>query len=145
MSGLFDELIGTTAADPRVAEGLVRRAVRRAQRLAETGALPTGSIYGGQIEEARDTAAERMELAQRISEALASGDRTRAQRLIRTGGDLYGLAAMAAAVEGAPGQIERTPGRARSVPPGGGAIPRGRNGARSGPSAPHLGGIRGPG
>jgi hypothetical protein len=98
VTGLFDDLIGNAAANPRVAEGLVRKVVGRLQRQIDSGALPTGGIYG-EIAAVQDTAAERMELARRINDALAAGDRVRASRLIRTGGDLFGLAAMAAAVE----------------------------------------------
>jgi hypothetical protein len=103
----FDDLAGSPIADPKVAEGLLKRAVRRAERLAERGALPTGGIYGD-IAAVRDTADERAELAQRISEALQAGDRVRASRLIEIGRTTFGLATMAAAVEAQAREMELT-------------------------------------
>src|SRR5689334_17276124 len=81
----FDDLIGNPAAEPPVAEGLVRRVVGRIQPLADRGALPTGGIYGD-IARVQDGAAERVELVRRIGEALAAGDNGRAQRLIAIAG-----------------------------------------------------------
>jgi hypothetical protein len=51
--------------DPRLAEGLVRRALGRVKRLADRGILPSDSPYA-QIAQVRDTADERMELAQMV-------------------------------------------------------------------------------
>ena len=95
---LFDECFGHISPDPRRAEGLVRRTVERARRLAANGVNPTG-VYAD-IAAVQDTAAERTELAARIGQALAAGDRARASRLIEVGCATFGLAAMAAAVEG---------------------------------------------
>ena len=84
--------------DPRLAEGLVRRALGRVKRLADRGILPSDSPYA-QIAQVRDTADERMELAQMIGQALAAGDQGRARRLIGIGGTMFGHAPMVAAVE----------------------------------------------
>jgi hypothetical protein len=61
MSGLFDECLGQADADPRVAEGLVRRVVGRIERMVDRGVLPKDSPYA-QIAQIQDSAAERAEL-----------------------------------------------------------------------------------
>ncbi len=98
VSPLFDECFGQLQQDPRVAEGLVRRVVGRIQRMVDRGILPADGLHA-QIAQVRDTAVERVELAQKIGQALAAGDRSRAQKLIEIGGVTFGYAVMLAAVE----------------------------------------------
>jgi hypothetical protein len=94
---VFDDLFGRPEADPRVAEGLLRRVARRADRIAKSGIEPTGLH--------RDQG--RAELARQIAEALQARDVVRAQALIREGAAVFGHSALLASVEAVARQ-ERT-------------------------------------
>jgi hypothetical protein len=63
----WSDCFGQPAADMRMAEIHLRRAVRRARRMAEKG-VPPSSIYAAA--RIRDRAAEQTELARQISQAL---------------------------------------------------------------------------
>jgi hypothetical protein len=67
----FDGLFGDPAVDPKLAEGLVRRSDNTAA--GRSSALPTDGLYAD-IAAVQDSAADRVELAKRIGEALAAGD-----------------------------------------------------------------------
>jgi hypothetical protein len=64
----WSDCFGQPAADMRMAEIHLRRAVRRARRTAEQG-VPPSSIYADAAR-IRDRAAEQTELARQISQAL---------------------------------------------------------------------------
>jgi hypothetical protein len=64
----FNDSFGEPAADMRIAEIHLRRAVTRARRMAEQG-VPPSSIYADAAR-IRDRAAEQTELARQISQAL---------------------------------------------------------------------------
>jgi hypothetical protein len=89
----FDHLFGHPSAGTTLAEGDLRHVMRRAQRLAQRGVQPAG------VAGIRARAADQVELAREISEALQSRDVVRAQALIQEGAAVFGHAAMVASVE----------------------------------------------
>jgi hypothetical protein len=97
VSSFSDDLFGRPEQNPRIAEGLLKRAVERARRAAGAGAPPAG-VYAD-IAAVQESAADKMELAARIAEALQAGDQGRARRLTGLAGDLYGHAAMSPLVQ----------------------------------------------
>jgi len=89
----FDHLFGDPSANTTLAEGDLRRVVRRAQRLAGRGVQPAG------VAGIRARAADQGRGGRGIAEALQARVVVRAQVMIREGAAPFGHAAMLRAVE----------------------------------------------
>jgi hypothetical protein len=90
---VFDDLVGNPSSGTAVTEADWQHVTRRAERLAQYGRQPPG------VAGMRARAAEQVELAAEINDALRARDVGRAQALIREGAAVFGHAAMVAAVQ----------------------------------------------
>jgi hypothetical protein len=93
----FDNLFGTPDGSPTLTDADWRHIERRAQRLARYGRQPPGAQ--ADIAQIRGRAAGQVELATEINDALRLGNAVLAQALIAEGEQLFGRAALVAAVE----------------------------------------------
>jgi hypothetical protein len=87
-----DDLFGRPGGDMRIPEGVLRRAVRRAERLAQAGGEPTGLYHD--VAQIRG----RAEVARQIAQALQVRDEPLARQLIEDAEEQFDRDELIAAV-----------------------------------------------